>query len=478
MGKGKQTMGKDRSGTFHPGKGKPSGINKEEGLGMQPTPPEKMDQYHDITEKYTDGEDELTPDVPLRHPNRNTSKGEETYKGKENNEASNKSKNEHFAEPLTDTVPVELPELMSREIIAQLAEYKSDCCISIYLTTHQSGMEVNEHYDSIHFKNALQKVTKQLEEKGYEESIIKQLLKPGYDLIRDDAFWVQQAKGLAVFISDGYFRYLRMRYQPMEKIMVNKSFYISPLVSLLVSPEYFYLLVISKHQGKLFRADAYGMSEVPVENLPQAEGTAESLEDEEGRSNDNVFYGISGSKTNTATYFKAINDILKEAVLKNEHVPLLLAGVESVVAIYRSVCDYNYVWKEALTGSHEHEDINILYPQARAIMQPYFNQRLNKALELYANQSATPLTSSIAADVIPAAHYGRISHLFIAKGEHMWGTFDEMNNELKVEGRETANNEDLVDKTVVKTLVTGGEVFMLEKEKMPAFSSIAAVMRY
>ena len=34
----KQTMGKDANGVFHPGKGKPSGVNKEEGLGLQNTP--------------------------------------------------------------------------------------------------------------------------------------------------------------------------------------------------------------------------------------------------------------------------------------------------------------------------------------------------------------------------------------------------------------------------------------------------------
>jgi hypothetical protein len=79
-------MGKDENGTFHPGKGKPSGANKEEGLGLQGTPPEKMDEYLDITERYTNGDDQLAEDVPVRHPNRNTSKGEVTKTGVNNNE--------------------------------------------------------------------------------------------------------------------------------------------------------------------------------------------------------------------------------------------------------------------------------------------------------------------------------------------------------------------------------------------------------
>lgn len=74
-------MGKDQNGTFHPGKGKPSGANKEEGLGVANTAPENIEQYLDITEKYTSGADELQPSVKLEHPNRNTSKGEPTKTG-------------------------------------------------------------------------------------------------------------------------------------------------------------------------------------------------------------------------------------------------------------------------------------------------------------------------------------------------------------------------------------------------------------
>ncbi|WP_018615170.1 hypothetical protein [Segetibacter koreensis] len=79
-------MPKDKNGVFHPGKGKPSGANKEEGLGLQPTPPEKLEEYLEITDKYTAGDDKLAEGVRERHPNRNTSKGEETKTGENNNQ--------------------------------------------------------------------------------------------------------------------------------------------------------------------------------------------------------------------------------------------------------------------------------------------------------------------------------------------------------------------------------------------------------
>jgi hypothetical protein len=81
-----QYMSKDQNGTFHPGKGKPSGANKQEGLGLQATDPEKLEEYNEITDKYLIGEDELAPHVPIKYQNRNTSKGESTKNGENYNQ--------------------------------------------------------------------------------------------------------------------------------------------------------------------------------------------------------------------------------------------------------------------------------------------------------------------------------------------------------------------------------------------------------
>lgn len=75
-------MATNNEGNARRDKGKPSGANKEEGLGIGATDPEKMEQYDELTDKYTTGEDELAPNAPERHPNRNTSKGEDNpHKG-------------------------------------------------------------------------------------------------------------------------------------------------------------------------------------------------------------------------------------------------------------------------------------------------------------------------------------------------------------------------------------------------------------
>jgi hypothetical protein len=486
-------MAKDKTGKFHPGKGKPSGINKEEGLGIHPTSPEHMDQYEEITKKYTEESDELSPNVHLRHPNRNTSKGEDTYKAKLNNPESDKTINDTLTEDSTPTVAEELPGILTKDLFRELATYESANCISIFLGTHSSGVEINEHYDPINFKNALQKAAGLLKEKNVDATVIERMLEPGYELLRNNQFWLQQSPGLAVFIADGYFKYIKMPLATAEDIIAEDSFYVTPLTPIMVSNEYFYLLVISKKQTKLFRGDAFGMEYIPVEGVPN--GLAEELGDTDvattfragegsrGGTGGANFHGIGGGNNNDdkayiANYLESVDDVIWKKILHNENVPLLLAGVEYLIPIYRSVCDYKYVWEEALTGSYEYTDTQALYKQAREKMEPYFQQKINKALENYGNQSATELTSSAINDIIPATYYARVSHLFVQKGEHIWGTFDEMENKLHLLDTTAEGAQDLVDNAVVKTLLNGGEVFLLDQDKMPTQGPLAAVFRY
>jgi hypothetical protein len=491
-------MGKDREGTFHPKKGKPSGGGKPESTttGLKDINTEDIEGYMEVADKYTVGEEEPAPNLHVRHKNRNVDKGEEKKNDKRDNtndtNESYKSKNETFVNDRTSTVPEELPTFLSKEQLTELASFNSDVCVTVYLTTHTAGVEKNEQKDIIAFKNLLQQITSNLRQKGFDMGRIENLLKPGYDLLRNDEFWFKLSQGLAIFIADNHFKYMKLPLVPNDGVLINSSFYVTPLLPILTTKEYFYVLVLSKKQSKLYKADAFGMTYIPVPELPNGVDDVVRFEEKEdqklfrtdtaGAGQGANFHGIGAGKPDEkkhlSIYFDEVDETLWKEILKTETVPLVLAGVEYLIPLYKGVAEYKHIWEQAITGSHEHDDINTLYQQARQLVEPYFQQKVNKALEAYGNQSATEKTSSIPADVIPAAHYGRISHLFVQKDQHIWGSFDEMENKLTLHETQQDNDEDLIDKTVMKTLLTGGEVHLLEKEKMPGQSQLAAIMRY
>jgi hypothetical protein len=457
-------MAKDKENRWHPGKGKPSGSNKNE--------------------------PEIPANLPAKHPNRNTSKGEDHST---TGSTQNKSTNATFNEEFTKTQPEELPGILTKDIFVELAGFDKAPCVSILMPTHKSGVEVNEQVDMTAFKSALQQVEKMLNEKGTEQSTIKSMLKPGYDLLRNNTFWVSLNNGLAVYIANGFFKYVKLPVPLVQHIRVNSSFYVSPLVPFMVRAEYFYVLDIAKRDPRFYRADSFGIEHLTVEEMPSDLDDVVHFEEKEGDTLFRAggggkgganFHGMGGGrpehKENVAQYLEEVDDTIWQSHLNRENVPLLLAGQAFLIPIYKSVSKYKNIWSEALTGNHHQQNDNELYEEAMKVMKPFFDQPLQYALEDYGNKLATALTSSMIETIIPATYYGKVSHLFVKKGLQVCGTFNEQENKLTLQGLEGPVNEpdDLIDKAVIKTIQNGGEVYFLDADQMPNQNELAAIFRY
>lgn len=383
-------------------------------------------------------------------------------------------------------------EVITKEEFTELMNYKGENCISIYIPTHRSGVEVNEKQDAIMFKNVLQKVSTELQIKGIHSQTIEKLLQLGFELHNNSMFWNNQMNGLAVFMSDDFFKAVQLPFTVKEEVFVNHSFLISPLLPAVTNKQDFYLLVLSKKDAKLYQGNAFGLRYLAVDGLPNGMDDVVHFEEKEdqqlfrqgskGGNGSASFHGHGegqpDDKANLAIYFQEVDKTLFTEVLHDKHVPLVLAGVEYLIPIYKGLSKYNHIAEEAITGNQEHESSHVLYEKACEILQPYFNQEINKALQNYYNQIATPLTSSMPDKIVPASFYAQISDLFVCKGEHIWGKFNDADNVLEIHPEKQEDDECLIDLAAAKTYANGGAVHLLEKEKMPKESVIAAFMRY
>jgi hypothetical protein len=412
-------------------------------------------------------EEDMDNVIRMKHPNRGT--------GKKNSD--NKSIQQSANGNTTSTQPEEMPGILYKALFEQLADYSSDCCISLYIPA------VNEQHDRITFKNKLQQVKTELQQQQkMSTSDIDNLIAPGYALLQEEDVWRNMTKGLAVFMSKDYFRYARLNVAPKEIILINHSFYLRPLVPLLadVNNDHFYLLMISKKKAKLFRADGFYMEEVAIDDMP--DGIEDVVHFEEKEDQKLFRMGDDGAATdekeNIALYLKEVDRTIWQAVMNREKAPLLLAGIDYLLPIYRSVSSYQHICTEAMIGSYEHQPMSVLYTAAREKMEPVFNKRHEQALDAYCNKLATPLTSSMPETVIPACYYGKVAELFIDQDMHLWGHFDMANNQLELHGTKQDNDDCMIDKAITQTILHGGQVHLLPKDKMPKGSDIAALFRY
>jgi hypothetical protein len=481
-----KTMAKDREGKFHPVKGKPSGRGRQKGVTAPPSDNKSLDDQTKLEDKYSiDADRDRADGVRITHPNRNTDKDQDR-KLEDNKRQSAKTRRSMSREDVSGVAAEELQ--LSKDSI-DLLESQQGKCITIFLPTHRLGADVNEQVDKTVFKDLIQRAASKLSNKNEDNT---RILEPAYKLLQNDEFWKNTSAGLAFFIADGFFKYIQLPAAPAQKMVVNSSFSLAPLIPFITNTEYFYLLVISKKQSKLYRVDFFQIQNIPISELPRGMDDVIHFEEKDdqklfrtgssGAGGGANYHGIGAGKPdekeNISMYLAEVDNTLWQEVLRTENVPLLLAGVEYLIPLYKNVSRYNKIWDAALTGNFERENEGELYRQAIDVMQPYFQERTKLALAKYGDLSATSLTSTDPKEIIPAAYYSRVEQLFVAKDEHIWGNFDEKTQSLSIHNEENESDNDLLDKAVLRTYLNGGEVHIMSKELMPGKEQIAAIMRY
>lgn len=383
-------------------------------------------------------------------------------------------------------------EMINSDEIKKLAAIKSKNCISIYIPTHFSGRETYDGEDLISFKNTIQKIENQLIDKGERRSNVENMLKPAKDIINDTGFWRHQSKGLAVFISDNFFKHYELPIEFSSFELISDKFYLKPLLPIIFDNGIFYLLAFSKDQAKLYTATKHSISEVDLGDLvPQGmeealmyDDPSQSLQFHSGQGGqaNAIFHGQSGGKdvqkTDIARYLNVVDaGIMK--LIKGDHTPLVLAAVDYLVPIYKSVSNYNYIIEHAVFGNPEYVNLNELHEKAWNEVEPEIRKKREKAIRNYKENPDASLVTSNPERIIPAAYYKQVNQLFLEKDSNIWGKFDLENNKLEIHDKYQEGDDCLLNEAAVHTLINGGEVYTLEKEEMPDSNTpVSAVLRF
>ncbi|MDO8550482.1 MAG: hypothetical protein Q7S39_10090, partial [Ignavibacteria bacterium] len=86
--------------------------------------------------------------------------------------------------------------------------------------------------------------------------------------------------------------------------------------------------------------------------------------------------------------------------------------------------------------------------------------------------------SSNLGEIIRASLGNRIEYLWVDLNEHIWGNFNEAEQEVEYEDRLTPENKDLLDFAATQTILNNGTVFALKRDEMPVRKSAFAVFRF
>ena len=383
---------------------------------------------------------------------------------------------------------------LSLEELKELVEQPQGVCVSLYMPTVELGSETQQN--SVRFKNLIRQAEADLEKSELRPADIGQFLQPAIDLDEDE-FWQHQNAGLALFISEGFFRFYRVPIEMIELAIVHDRFHLKPLIPLLSGDDRFYILMLCQRDVRLLEGNRYGMTrEVEIEGLPKSMDEAlqydeETSKDEQRRQGAGAgrsalqaggsYHGHGGGRENVKEellrYFYLVDKSLHD-FFRKRRAPLVLAGVNYLLPIYHEANTYNFIVEEGIQHNTKEQTAQELHAEAWAIVEPQFKADQQKAIDYYHESIAAGKGSNDLSEVIQGAFFGRVEQLFVPVGVQKWGHFEPDSMQLEMHNDAQPGDEDLLNAAAIQTIFHGGTVYAVEPGEVPDDTPVAAVFRY
>lgn len=365
--------------------------------------------------------------------------------------------------------------------------------VSLYMPTHRVGRE--QQQDPIRLKNLLAEAETKLLANGLRRPEVEKLMRPAEELLWRDNFWRHQSDGLAIFLANDFSVIYRLPAEFEELLVIASSFHIKPLLPLLGRAGTFYILALSLNNVRLFQATPDTINEIAL-NFPTSMEEALWMDEPErylnlhsgsvstnqAKGGAGIFHGHGineDEKKNILRFFHSVNEGLN-ALIEDKTVPMILAGVDYLLPIYREANTHQNVLKDSITGNPDRENLNELHEQAWNIVRPSFEESQKKAFEKYeqlSGQQSAQATNDLST-AVKAAKFGQVETLFVPLGVQIWGRYDEANNKVILDSQPGPENEDLLDFAATETILNSGQVFAVPREQMPGDGDLAAILRY
>lgn len=268
--------------------------------------------------------------------------------------------------------------LPSERQFKELRAVDAPFCLTIYAPRIGSPGAVDPN--RVELKNLLKQAEVALSSAGVTPADVKKTLRPARELLQAQTFWPVRYESLALFMRPGFFRYYRIPDDATPYLLtVEQGFNLGPLRAAMDDNQRYYLLALSHKGVSLYRGDHYQIEQLRPRHFPvdlkQALGidefphwyethTIAPASDGKGSEAYHGQYNISQTdKQMLLEFFRQIDRRLR-TLLRKEPAPLLLAGVNYLLPIYRRANTYADLRPGGITGNVSRMDLDTLRERA------------------------------------------------------------------------------------------------------------------
>ena len=393
--------------------------------------------------------------------------------------------------------------------------------VSIYLPTHRSGPETLS--DASNLEKELGVAKERLVAQGLSPNRADRMLANAMRAVGNESFWQNQSDGLGVFIAPAgeqseeeggtATRFVKLTGECPRVTVVGDTFHLRPLLIANARDGEFYVLTITRDNVSLFQGDREGLNEI------EPEGMVTGIEDvtwktdyednagfhPDGHSGGMPGAGFAGGKGGAGQdgapryhslgrspedyddveFEKFVRQIAKavDGELVNSTAPLVVIADSRTVGWYKKEARYRFLVGDVQKNPQDY-DLDGIHAQVWEMVRPHLDKDRDEALERLEGRLASgdePASNELST-LVKAAHEGRIDTLFLARhvkgANREWGSYDSETRALDYSNDNDPEAQDLVNLVAVATMMNGGTVSVMPRDKADEIGQIAAIMRY
>lgn len=363
----------------------------------------------------------------------------------------------------------------TNEEIAALNIARADACVSIYVPTTPLTQHIGAA--QIEYRNLAKSALAELDTAGFDKRRRARLEEGLAMLDADDEFWRLQAHSLAVFATPDRVLTFRLANKLKAMAEVSDRFHLKPLLRAVTFPHEAFVLALSENEVRLFEVlpDA-PPAPIKIAEMPKDAASYARKATLNDRSPSGRIQGSEGQRVRHLQYLRAIDAALRP-VLSGRSTPLILAAVDPLASLFRTVNTYPHLLPRGIRMSPDGMKDANLAEQAVPALDEAYAAEISRDRALFEARSSQGRVATDLTDVARAATYGAVEALFVDFDEVVPGTIDE-NGVVTFADAASARTYGIVDEIAARVLASGGRVMAVRRADIPGGGGLAAILRY
>ncbi len=260
--------------------------------------------------------------------------------------------------------------------------YDEPYCVTIYVPLHNPSGWTNPN--RIELKNLLKAARVALEDTDIPKRDLKKTLRPIQNMLKDSEFWPRHRESLVIFAQAKFFRYYHLAEDQVRyMITVKRGFNLKPLLQTMHKNRPYFVLALDHKHVQLYEGDHYHLKPVHLKDFPSDMESALNYDENPkwyqthtiaptrpGKDSEAYHgqYNISQVDKEMLEEFFRIIDHRLHYYLSSQNKPLILAGVNYLLPIYRKVNTYSYLWGKSIKGNIKDTRPQVIQNKAWALM--------------------------------------------------------------------------------------------------------------